>query len=249
MPPKTKQKKQPSLSPELEELIPFDWRALDARPVIGIDEVGRGCLAGPVCAAAVILTDNHGLSDLTDSKLLTENQRETISAKIRESARYGIGTASVEEIDRINILQASFLAMRRALVSLLSQDESLEKRGYILVDGNQPIPALSGRWIQKTLVKGDLRAEPISAASIVAKVYRDGLMKEWHEDFPSFGFHENKGYASAGHRDAILKFGPCWLHRKSFSGVREFWKAELDLERARALGGEKSRPRPQAASL
>ena len=247
--PGKRSKKQPSLSPELEKLQPFNWRALDTRPVIGIDEVGRGCLAGPVCAAAVILADDHRILDLTDSKLLTEVARERIAESIREGARVGIGTASVEEIDRINILQASFLAMKRAMISLLSQEENLKRGGYVLVDGNQPIPGLGGRWMQKTLVKGDLIAEPISAASIVAKVFRDRLMREWHEDFPNFGFNENKGYASEGHREAILRHGPCWLHRKSFSGVREHWSENLDIERSLALGGDKGRPGPLPSFL
>lgn len=204
---------------------PFEWRELLPAPVIGVDEVGRGCLAGPVFAAAVILPENHDLAGITDSKLLSEPRREKMAAEIHDQAQVGIGFASVGEIDRLNILQATFLAMRRALENLGTGI------GHVIVDGNQKIPLLEG-YLQTTLIKGDLRAEPVGAASIVAKVARDSFMKKLAEKYPVYGFDRHKGYAAPVHLAAIQEHGPCVFHRSTFAGVREHWTELLDEERA-----------------
>lgn len=204
---------------------PFDWLSLSPRPVIGVDEVGRGCLAGPVFAAAVILDDVFNIEGVTDSKLISESRREKLAALIHENAQVGIGFASVGEIDRINILQATFLAMRRALENLSIGS------GHVLVDGNQRINLLEG-YVQTPLVKGDLRALPVAAASIVAKVARDGYMRKLAEKYPVYGFEKHKGYAAPIHLAAIQANGPCVQHRSTFAGVREHWNAVLDEERA-----------------
>lgn len=193
---------------------PFLWRELAPQPVIGVDEVGRGCLAGPVYAAAVILAPGFDTTGLTDSKLLSEKTRETLSEKIHACCLVGLGFATVQEIDQINILQASLLAMKRAIEKLK------QEAAHVIVDGNQKVPNI--RFQQTTVVKGDLRAEPIAAASIVAKVFRDRLMKEMGEKHPGYGFESHKGYATEDHRRAIESMGPIALHRHSFSGVKEY---------------------------
>jgi len=203
----------------------FEWRGLRPSPVIGVDEVGRGCLAGPVFAAAVILPEDHTIQGLTDSKALSESRREKIAAEIHNQAQVGIGFASVSEIDRLNILQATFVAMRRALENLGVG------MGHVLVDGNQKIPLLDS-YVQTTLIKGDLRAEPVAAASIVAKVARDAYMRRLAEKYPVYGFDRHKGYAAPHHLAAIQTHGPCVQHRSTFAGVREYWTELLDEERA-----------------
>lgn len=210
---------------------PFDWQTLVPQPVIGVDEVGRGCLAGPVFAAAVILPGPDECAELaaegvTDSKLISEARREKLAKIIHECARVGIGFASVGEIDRLNILGATFVAMRRAIENL---DVGM---GHVLVDGNQRIPALDPGFKQTTLVKGDLRALPVAAASIVAKVARDSYMKSLAEKYPVYGFEKHKGYAAPIHLAAIQACGPCVQHRSTFAGVREYWNSRLDEERA-----------------
>ncbi len=194
-----------------------DWKTFSPVPVVGVDEVGRGCLAGPVYAAAVCLKDDSLVTSLTDSKLLSEKKREEMMPLILEHHWTGLGFASVEEIDSINILQASLLAMKRAV-------ENLEKAmgcktGHLLVDGNLKVPGLMMK--QTTLVKGDLRCAPISAASIVAKVTRDRLMKDLGKQYPQYGFEGHKGYAAPTHKKAIEEIGPCIHHRRSFAGVKE----------------------------
>lgn len=208
------------------EILPFEWKGLLPSPIIGVDEVGRGCLAGPVFAAAVILPEDFSVEGITDSKLLSESRREKLAEIIQEHAQVGIGFASVGEIDRLNILQATFLAMRRAIENLGVGT------GHVLVDGNQRISALDDGFLQTTVVKGDLRAAPIGAASIVAKVTRDGLMKRMAEKYPVYGFEKHKGYASSVHLEAIQRNGPCVQHRSTFAGVREHWTDQLDEERA-----------------
>jgi ribonuclease HII len=195
-----------------------DWQSYRPFPVVGVDEVGRGCLAGPVYAAAVCLKSDIHTENLTDSKLLSEKRREEIFPLIQEHHWVALGFASVEEIDELNILRASLLAMQRAVLAL--EEKMLRKTGHLLVDGSFKVPDLDCQ--QTTLIKGDLRCAPISAASIFAKVTRDRLMKELGEEFPEYGFEKHKGYASAIHRQAIAKVGPCSHHRKSFSGVKEF---------------------------
>lgn len=200
------------------ELQKIDWKVFAPSPVVGVDEVGRGCLAGPVYAAAVCLRSDEYLELMTDSKLISEKKRPDIAQKIHEAHWVGVGFASPEEIDEINILQASFLAMRRAIIELQNVMKSIP--GIILVDGNQKIPGIGLKQIP--IVKGDLRCAPISAASIVAKVARDRLMIELAEEFPYYGFEKHKGYAAPVHRKAIQEYGPTKIHRKTFGGVKEF---------------------------
>jgi ribonuclease HII len=204
---------------------PFNWQLLMPSPVIGVDEVGRGCLAGPVFAAAVILPADFHVKGVTDSKLLSEARREVLSAEIHACAQVGIGIASVGEVDRLNILGATFVAMRRAIENLGIGS------GHVLVDGNQRIPAIEA-YRQTTLIKGDLRATPVAAASIVAKVARDTFMRRLAEKHPEYGFEKHKGYGAPIHLEAIRKHGPCVHHRSTFAGVRELWTELLDEERA-----------------
>lgn len=192
-----------------------EWKEFSPFPVIGVDEVGRGCLAGPVYAAAVILRSESLDGLVTDSKLLSEKRREELSELILKEHHVGIGSASVEEIDELNILNAALLAMKRAVEKLGVP------KGHVLVDGNKKIPNLRG-FEQTTIVKGDLRVAPISAASIVAKVTRDHLMKELGVQYPVYGFEVHKGYSTAFHMESIVTHGPCIVHRKSFGGVKEY---------------------------
>lgn len=193
----------------------IDWKQFSPAPVIGVDEVGRGCLAGPVYASAVIFKSDL-LSDLvTDSKLLSEKRREELHDLILSAHQVGIGFATPEEIDELNILNASLLAMKRAVEKLGVSS------GHVLVDGNKMIPDLRG-FTQTTVIKGDLRVAPISAASIVAKVTRDRLMKELGKEYPHYGFEIHKGYCTALHKEGIKAHGPCKEHRKSFAGVKEY---------------------------
>ncbi|MBX2986554.1 MAG: ribonuclease HII [Bdellovibrionaceae bacterium] len=200
------------------EWQPVDWRNY-GEWVIGVDEVGRGCLAGPVYASAVLFTHGALEKEVTDSKKLTEKRREELAIKIREQHIVSLGFATEDEIDRLNILKASLLAMRRAVEGLTTLHEQAP-RAAIVIDGNQKIPGLDPLR-QSTLVKGDLRCAPISAASIVAKVTRDQLMKNQAVLYPGYGFEVHKGYLTAAHRAALQKQGPCAIHRKTFSGVKE----------------------------
>ncbi len=195
----------------------LDWKSFckEGFSVLGVDEVGRGCLAGPVFASAVILNPCDWESELTDSKKISEKQRIYFAEKIKAEHQVGIGFASVEEIEKFNILQASLLAMKRAI------EELKLNKGIVLVDGHQEIPNLPG-FEQHPVVKGDLRLTPISAASIVAKVTRDTLMKVLSKEYPGYGFEVHKGYATEIHRQAIISQGPCSIHRKTFGGVKEF---------------------------
>lgn len=189
----------------------FDTGLLPEFPVLcGVDEVGRGPLAGNVVAACVILDfQAKPIQGLNDSKKLTEAVREELYGEIRERAfAYGVGECSPEEIDRYNILRASLLAMRRALEAMGVPP------GLLLVDGNQRIPDV--RWAQRTVVKGDGLSASIAAASILAKVTRDRQMVALHASYPEYGFDGHKGYATQVHRDAIRKHGLTPLHRRSF---------------------------------
>lgn len=193
----------------------FDWLALKPQPVIGVDEVGRGCLAGPVYAAAVIIRQDFPYQHFTDSKVLSAKRREELSLEIKSHHMAALGFASVDEIEKINILQASLLAMKRAIENLGV------KSGHVLVDGHQKIPGLPMGLAQSTLIKGDLRAEPVAAASIVAKVARDFLMVQLDEKYPGYGFAKHKGYGTSDHREAIAQLGPTDQHRRLFAGVKE----------------------------
>ena len=176
--------------------------------VCGIDEAGRGPLAGPVYAAAVILPDGLEIPGLNDSKKLTEKKREALFDEICQKAvAYGIGCASEQEIDEINILQATYLAMRRAVEQLSVPAD------YALVDGNRMPPlAIPG----ETGVKGDAKSASIAAASILAKVSRDRVMLLMDPVYPQYQFAKHKGYGTKVHREALLTYGPCPIHRKTF---------------------------------
>ena len=180
--------------------------------VAGIDEAGRGPLAGPVFAAAVILDRGRPIRGLADSKTLTPEQRTDLAATIKTRAlAWAIGWAEVEEIDAINILQASLLAMQRAVSALALEPE------IALVDGNQA-PQLTCQV--KTIVQGDVSVASISAASILAKVSRDAVMCSMEARYPGYGFARHKGYPTAGHLAALDRLGVCPIHRRSFAPVQ-----------------------------
>ena len=179
--------------------------------VCGVDEAGRGPLAGPVVAAAVILDPARPIAGLRDSKKLTARQRDRLALQIREHAlAWAIAEASVAEIDAINVLQAALLAMQRAVTALSIMPQLAR------VDGNQA-PRLACRV--ETLVGGDDRDAAIAAASILAKTRRDAEMLDWHGRFPGYGFDRHKGYGTAAHLAALERLGPCPLHRRSFAPV------------------------------
>ena len=178
------------------------------KAICGVDEAGRGPLAGPVCAAAVILPPNTIIDGVNDSKKLTEKKREALFDVIKETAvSYSIAYASVEEIESINILNATMLAMKRAV-------EGLDvKADYAMIDGNKMPPLdIDG----ETIVKGDAKSMSIACASILAKVSRDRLLYEYAKEYPQYQFDKHKGYGTAAHREAILEYGPCPYHRMSF---------------------------------
>lgn len=179
----------------------------------GVDEVGRGPLAGDVVTAAVILPANHGIEGLADSKVLSSRQRENLYLDIVGRALcWSVARATVEEIDRFNILQATLMAMRRAVMGLSQQPD------FVAVDGNR-LPQWEYRG--EAVVKGDGRVEVISAASILAKVVRDAEMKAFDVTYPGFGFAANKGYGTPQHLEALARKGPTAIHRRSFAPVRE----------------------------
>ena len=178
------------------------------KAICGVDEAGRGPLAGPVCAAAVILPPDTIIDGVNDSKKLSEKKREALFDVIKETAvSYCIAYASVEEIESINILNATMLAMKRAV-------EGLDvKADYAMIDGNKmPQLEIDG----EAIVKGDAKSMSIACASILAKVSRDRLLYEYAKEYPQYYFDKHKGYGTAAHREAILKYGPCPYHRMSF---------------------------------
>lgn len=178
------------------------------KSVCGVDEAGRGPLAGPVCAAAVILPAGVIIDGVNDSKKLSEKKRESLFDVIREQAlSYSIAYATVDEIEEINILNATMLAMRRAIDGLDI------KADYAMIDGNK-IPPID--IDAECIVKGDAKSMSIACASILAKVSRDRLLYKYAEEYPMYGFDKHKGYGTKVHREAILKYGPCPYHRKSF---------------------------------
>ena len=191
-----------------------DYQILKPQPVIGVDEVGRGCLAGPVFAGAVILNFSESFRD---SKALSPKKRMEQAEKIKKHHIYSIGIATVKEIEELNIHQATFLAMKRAVEKLKL------KQGHLLIDGKFCIEELS-YFKQTALIKGDQRAEPIMAASIIAKVERDKLLCSYTKKYPQYQFEKHKGYGTKEHKEILKKFGITPLHRKTFSGVKELLK-------------------------
>lgn len=191
----------------------FEREALRAgyAVVAGVDEVGRGALCGPVVAGAAILGEGFDTEGLDDSKRLTARQRERLAERIRAGARaWALGFAEVEEIDRFNILRATHLAMKRAIAALKVKPD------LVLVDG-RPVGGLGPQ--ERAIVKGDALSVSIAAASIVAKVARDGIMRECDTRYPGYGLARNAGYGSEGHRDALRRLGPSAIHRRSFAGL------------------------------
>lgn len=192
------------------------------RYIVGVDEAGRGPLAGPVYAAAVLLDlealDTEWLEELDDSKKLSDAQRSQAFDKIQKSAlRFGIAQSDHQRIDEINILQATFRAMERSVEAALDGFDG--RVDCVFIDGNKTVNL---RRPQRAVVKGDARSRAIAAASILAKVSRDRVMREYHAKWPVYGFDSNKGYPTRAHRDAVKEFGPCAIHRRSFRGVREY---------------------------
>ena len=205
---------------ELNDTFQFE-RLLTRRGfkrIAGTDEVGRGPLAGPVVAGCVILPDSCEYTRFKDSKVLTAAKREALYEYLHEcGAQIGVSIVSPGEIDQVNILQASLLAMARAVAHLAEKEKNWPD--FLLVDGKFTAPL---ELPQKALVKGESKSASIAAASIIAKVVRDQLMVEYHKEFPKYNFAQHKGYPTKEHRRAIERYGPCSIHRKTFKGVREF---------------------------
>jgi len=194
----------------------FEEKARDRgfSKIAGLDEAGRGPLAGPVVSAAVILPDAFPVSDITDSKKLSPKKRERLYDDIyRHATAVGIGIVDPVEIDRINILQASLLSMKMSVNNLTPRPDCL------LIDG---IFSIQSSLPQEPIKKGDSLSISIAAASIIAKVTRDRLMEKYSQDYPQFGFAKHKGYPTKNHKEAIKKFGCCPIHRRSFKGVKEY---------------------------
>jgi ribonuclease HII len=195
----------------------------------GIDEVGRGCLAGDVCASAVIFKPGYLGKKLKDSKKLTHTQRVELTLEIKENSYFAIGASSVQEIDELNILQATFVAMTRAVLELEIQLKHLETINpadvRFAIDGRDRIPNFGSRH-QESFINGDQLVKQISAASILAKVYRDQQMIDLDLIYPQYGFCKHKGYGTKTHVNALQKFGATDLHRKSFAPVRQVLESD-----------------------
>ncbi len=196
----------------------MEWPRIDhlsfaPKPVVGVDEAGRGCLAGPVFAGAVILSFPQVFKD---SKLLSPEQRARFAKEIKENHQFGLGMASLKEIENLNIHCASLLAMKRAVDNLHLSS------GHLLIDGKFSLEPLS-HFSQTPIIKGDRRVSPISAAGILAKTERDKLLIKYGQQYPEYGFEKHKGYATKSHKEAIQKYGPCSIHRRKFSGVKEYF--------------------------
>ena len=204
----------PKVPNPLEESL-FATEGLNSFPLLtaGVDEAGRGPLAGPVCAAAVILDPQRPIEGLNDSKKLSAKRREALAPLIRERAlAWGIGWASVEEIDEVNILEATYLAMERALAALQVKPE------FIVIDGNRAPHHLAVPF--ETIVKGDALVPAISAASILAKTARDALMTELDSQYPGYGFAKHAGYGTAAHVEALARLGVSPVHRRTFEPIK-----------------------------
>ncbi len=196
--------------------------------VAGVDEAGRGPLAGPVVAGCVVLTSSDSVNVYKDSKVLSAHQREILYELLMDSSHFfGVGIAEVDEIEQINIHQASLLAMKRA-VDDCNQKLKTNKIDCLLVDGRAEIPLALA---QKPLIKGESKSCSIAAASIIAKVTRDRMMINFHNLYPCYNFRKNQGYPTKEHRCALQEFGPCPIHRKTYKGVREFFEGTAKAER------------------
>jgi ribonuclease HII len=202
----------------------LEARAEGSTLIAGVDEVGRGPLFGPVVAAAVILPESCCLDGLNDSKKLSEEERERFDAMVREVAVcWAVAEVDVRTIDRINILQASRLAMKIAVESLGTQPD------HLLIDGNQKIDFSNAAVCrQRTIVQGDARSMSIAAASVIAKVHRDRLLRELDRHYPGYGLAHNKGYSTPEHKAALLRLGITEMHRRSFAPVAELFEAEIE---------------------
>lgn len=205
---------------KITELIKHDKKLAKLNSIIGVDEAGRGPLAGPVVACAVYFSGfdkeiQQTLKYLDDSKKFSSNPklRKELSDEIKKVAKYSIQESSVEEIEKYNILQASLLAMKRSCKDLIKQIE-FDKEVKILVDGKFIIPKF--KIEQLAIIKGDGKSASIAAASIIAKVYRDEKMCKLAEEYPHYNWHQNKGYPTKSHVAALKEFGPCLWHRKTF---------------------------------
>ncbi|MDX9913334.1 MAG: ribonuclease HII [Candidatus Moranbacteria bacterium] len=201
---------------------------------VGVDEAGRGPLAGPVVAGAVILEEKNWNDEekklwdlIKDSKKLSEKRREEVFAFITKNFYVGVGICNHETVDRVNVLEATFLAMKKAIGELKNQIKSQSGKIIILVDGDKIIPNFSLE--QKSIISGDKLVKSISAASIIAKVTRDRMMNEFDKKYPVYQFSKHKGYGTKIHIDALKQNGPCEIHRKTFAPVRnainDRWKA------------------------
>ena len=195
------------------------WRLKGLSLIAGVDEVGRGPLAGPVVAAAVILSEKVKIPGLADSKTLSPEVRAELDQAIRAAAlAVAVRELSARQIESLGILKAALRAMAQAVAALNPTPQ------LVLVDGNQPLPLT---FPQQPVIKGDALCPSISAASIVAKVYRDTLMERLHQRYPQYNFARHKGYATAEHLEALRCWGPCTLHRRTFRGVKE-WVGEKE---------------------
>lgn len=194
-------------------------RSLGYSCIAGVDEAGRGPLAGPVVAAACILSDELFFPGINDSKLVPPLKREALyhTLTTHPQVYYGIGISEVSVIDEINILQATLKAMREAVSKLQARPD------YLLVDGEKLVT--EGGILAEKIVKGDQKSQSIAAASIIAKVVRDKMMQGYHLLFPEYGFNEHKGYGTEKHRAALKRYGPCAIHRKGFAPVAEYFAA------------------------
>jgi ribonuclease HII len=182
--------------------------------IAGLDEVGRGPLAGPVVAACVVLQEECDNSCFVDSKIINAKKRSRLYRELQQNgAQISVGIVSETDIDQLNILQASLLAMKQAVLAMPVKPD------FLLIDGNQPVPMSIP---QQTLIKGESKSASIAAASIVAKVVRDNLMDQYHLQYPEYNFQKNRGYPTLEHRQAIKTHGPCAIHRQSFKCVKEF---------------------------
>lgn len=198
------------------DLFEFETKASHQgfKNIAGIDEAGRGPLAGPVVAAAVIFPSQVNIPGLNDSKKLSTKKREELFPKIQEiSVSYGVAVVGQKVIDKINILQAARLAMKQAVETLKITP------GLLLIDGNQKIDSTLNQW---AIVKGDSRSLSIAAASVLAKVTRDRIMDDYHKLYPQYEFNRHKGYGTKLHRNLIQEHGPCPIHRNTFKGVAEY---------------------------